>query len=151
MNILILMAGAANDFAEKGYSFPKYLIEIQNKPIIQRTIESLETVGKKITCIIKKEDQEKYYLGDTLKILCSNCNVIEVHGNTKGAVCTALFAIDEINNDEEFTFLLSVETLLIVISSIVWLQSSMVRICFDVSSIILFLVVLYFLCKYYDV
>ena len=43
MNIVILMAGSEKDFSEKG--FPKYLIEIQNKPIIQRTIESLENVG----------------------------------------------------------------------------------------------------------
>ena len=45
MNILILMAGSEKDFTEKGY--PKYLIEIQNKPMIQRTIELLETVGLK--------------------------------------------------------------------------------------------------------
>lgn len=105
MNILILMAGNANDFNEKGYSYPKYLIEIQNKPIIQRIIESLESISEKITCIIRKEDQEKYYLGDTLKILCPKCNIIEVFGETKGAICTALFAIDQINNDEELLIL----------------------------------------------
>lgn len=93
------MAGSEKDFSEKGY--PKYLIEIQNKPMIQRTIESLEKVGENITCIIRKEDQEKYFLGDTLKILCPKCKIIEVAGDTKGAVCSALFAIDEINNDEE--------------------------------------------------
>lgn len=105
MNILILMAGNAKDYEEKGYSYPKYLIEVQNKPIIQRIIESLENVSSKITCIIRKEDQEKYFLGDTLKILYPKCNIIEVAGNTKGAVCTALFAIDEINNDDELLIL----------------------------------------------
>lgn len=99
MNILILMAGSDKDFCEKGY--PKYLVEIQNKPMIQRTIELLETVGENITCIIRKEDQEKYFLGDTLKILCPKCNIIEVAGDTKGAICSALFAIDVINNNEE--------------------------------------------------
>ena len=79
MNILILMAGSDKDFCEKGY--PKYLIEIQNKPMIQRTIELLETVGDNITCIIRKEDQDKYFLGDTLKILCPTCKIIEVAGN----------------------------------------------------------------------
>lgn len=99
MNILILMAAPDRDFCEKGYL--KYMIEIQNKPMIQRTIELLEAVGDNITCIIRKEDQEKYFLGDTLKILCPKCKIIEVIGDTKGAVCSALFAIDEINNDEE--------------------------------------------------
>ena len=87
MNILILMAGSEKDFTEKGY--PKYLIEIQNKPMIQRTIELLETVGDNITCIIRKEDQDKYFLGDTLKILCPKCKIIEIAGDTKGAVCSA--------------------------------------------------------------
>lgn len=103
MNILILMAGSEKDFNEKGY--PKYLVEIQNKPMIQRTIELLESVGDNITCIIRKEDQDNNFLGDTLKILCPKCKIIEVAGNTKGAVCSALFAIDEINNDEELLIL----------------------------------------------
>ncbi len=103
MNIVILMAGSEKDFSEKG--FPKYLIEIQNKPIIQRTIESLENVGDNITCIIRKEDQDKYFLGDTLKILCPKCNIVEIAGDTKGAVCSALFAIDAINNEEELLIL----------------------------------------------
>ena len=93
------MAGSDKDFCEKGY--PKYIVEIQNKPMIQRTIELLETVGENITCIIRKEDQEKYFLGDTLKILRPKCNIIEVAGDTKGAICSALFAIDVINNNEE--------------------------------------------------
>lgn len=105
MNILVLMAGTTKDYEEKGYSYPKYLIEIQNKPIIQRIIESLENVGDKIICIIRKEDQEKYFLGDTIKILCNKCNIIEVIGETAGAVCTALFAIEEINNDDELLIL----------------------------------------------
>lgn len=105
MNILILMAGACKDFEEKGHSYPKYLLEIQNKPIIQNIIESLENVGDKITCIIRKEDQEKYYLADTLRILCPKCKTIEIMGETRGALCSALFAIDEINNDEELLIL----------------------------------------------
>ncbi len=105
MNILILMAGNASDFEENGHLYPKYLLEVQNKPIIQRIIESLEFFGDKITCIIRKEDQQKYYLGDTLKILSPKCSAIEVNGETKGAVCTALFAIDKINNDEELLIL----------------------------------------------
>ncbi len=103
MNILILMAGSEKDFTEKGY--PKYLIEIQNKPMIQRTIEHLKSVGQNITCIIRKEDQDKYFLGDTLKILCPQCNIIQVAGDTKGAVCSALFAIDNIDNDRELLIL----------------------------------------------
>ena len=104
MNIIILMAGNTKDFEEKGFLYPKYLIEIQNKPLIQRVIESLHNISENITCIIRKEDQQKYYLGDTLKIMSPHIKVVEVAGNTKGALCTALFAIDDINNEKELLF-----------------------------------------------
>ena len=105
MNIIILMAGANKDFEQKGHYYPKYLLEVEGKPIAQRIIESIENVGDKIICIIRKEDQDKYFLGDTLKILNPNCRTMEVVNDTKGAVCTALFAIDEINNNEELLIL----------------------------------------------
>lgn len=105
MNIVILMAGAGKDFEEQGHSYPKYLLEIQNKPIIQRVVESLKNLGSNVICIIRKEDQERFFLGDMMKILCPEVKVITVENLTKGAICTALFAIEEINNDEELLVL----------------------------------------------
>ena len=61
MNIVILMAGAGKDFEEQGHSYPKYLLEIQNKPIIQRVVESLKNLGSNVICIIRKEDQERFF------------------------------------------------------------------------------------------
>lgn len=101
MNIVVLLAGASDDFLEKGHSYPKYLLEIQNKPIIQRVVESLAPLDGKITFVTRKEDNDKFYFANTLKILAPNANIIEVENTTKGAVCTALFAIEQINNDEE--------------------------------------------------
>ncbi|WAV90759.1 glycosyltransferase family 2 protein [Oxalobacter aliiformigenes] len=105
MNILVLMAGPYKDSYEQNLSFPKYLVEIQHKPLIQRIIESLTKLSSNIICLIRGEDQEQSYLGDTLKILCPSCKVIEISGETKGAVCTALFAISEIDNSEELLVL----------------------------------------------
>ena len=105
MNIVILMAGAGKDFEEQGHSYPKYLLEIQNKPIIQRVVESLKNLGSNVICIIRKEDQGRVFLGDMMKILCPEVKVITVENLTKGAVCTALFAIEDINNDEELLVL----------------------------------------------
>lgn len=105
MNIVVLLAGSSEDFKEKGHFYPKYLLEIHNKPIIQRVIESLETLGGSINFVIRKEDNDKFYFGDTLKILCPKANVIEVENTTKGAVCTALFAIEQVNNDKELLVL----------------------------------------------
>ena len=41
LNILIPMAGAGKRFADAGYIFPKPLIEINNKPMIQIVLDSL--------------------------------------------------------------------------------------------------------------
>lgn len=105
MNVLVLMAGAAPDFAERGIVSPRYLIEIQNKPIVQRTLEALEKFGSSITCVIRKEEQDRYFMGDALKVMAPGLKVICVPGDTRGAVCTALFAIDDINNGEELLIL----------------------------------------------
>lgn len=105
MKVLILMAGPSEDFEQKGHAYPKYLLELQNKPIVQRIIESLENLGSEITCIVRHSDQEKYFLGDMLRILCPKIHVIEIAGSTQGAICTALFAIDQINSDEELLVL----------------------------------------------
>jgi beta-phosphoglucomutase-like phosphatase (HAD superfamily) len=41
MNVLIPMAGAGSRFAQAGYTFPKPLIEVHNKPMIQVVTDNL--------------------------------------------------------------------------------------------------------------
>lgn len=101
MNIVVLMAGPSKEFEDKGYTYPKYLLELDGEPIIQRVIESLNPLGGNISFIIRKEDDDKTYIGSALQILSPQCNVFKVNKETQGAVCSALFAIDSINNEEE--------------------------------------------------
>ncbi len=99
MNILIPMAGAGKRFADAGYVFPKPLIEIDNKPMIQWVIESLNFKANFIF-IIQKEHQEKYNIKSVLKILQPNCKIIELDHITEGAACTTLLAKKFINNSD---------------------------------------------------
>ena len=99
MNILIPMAGAGKRFFDAGYIFPKPLIEIDNKPMIQWVIESLNLQANYIF-IIQKEHQEKYNIKSVLKILQPNCKIIELDHLTEGAACTTLLAKEYINNDD---------------------------------------------------
>ena len=66
MNVLIPMAGAGKRFFDAGYVFPKPLIEVDNKPMIQWVIESLNLQANYIF-IIQKEHQEKYNIKSVLK------------------------------------------------------------------------------------
>jgi len=99
MNILIPMAGAGKRFKDAGYMFPKPIIEIQNKPMIQWVIESLK-INANYIFIVQKEHQEKFNIKSVLKILKPNCKVIELDEITEGAACTTLLAKKYINNNK---------------------------------------------------
>ena len=98
LNILIPMAGAGSRFKEAGYIFPKPLIEINNKPMIQCVIDSLNLEGNFIF-IVQKEHQDKYNINSVLKILKPNCKIIELDEITEGAACTTLLAKKYIDNN----------------------------------------------------
>ena len=92
MNVLIPMAGAGKRFLDAGYMFPKPLIEIDNKPMIQIVIESLNLDANYIF-IIQKDHQKKFNIKSVLNILKPNCKIIELDHLTEGAACTTLLAV----------------------------------------------------------
>lgn len=99
MNVLIPMAGAGSRFATAGYTFPKPLIEVNGKPMIQVVVENLN-IEAKYTFIVQKEHYEKYNLKYLLNLIAPNCNIIQVDGITEGAACTTLLAKEFINSED---------------------------------------------------
>ena len=99
MNVLVPMAGAGSRFASQGYTFPKPLIEVRGKPMIQVVVEGLN-VEAKYTYVVQKEHYEKYQLEYLLNLLTPDCNIVQVDGITEGAACTTLLAKEFIDNDE---------------------------------------------------
>jgi HAD superfamily hydrolase (TIGR01509 family) len=98
MNVLIPMAGAGSRFASQGYTFPKPLIEVRGKPMIQVVVENLN-IDANYTFIVQKEHYEKYSLQYLLNLIAPNCNIVQVDGLTEGAACTTLLAKEFIDND----------------------------------------------------
>lgn len=98
LNILIPMAGAGTRFEKAGYTFPKPLIEIHGKPMIQTVVENLN-IDAHYIFIVQKKHYEKYNLGHLLKLLAPGCQIIQTDGLTEGAACTTLLAKEYINND----------------------------------------------------
>lgn len=99
MNVLIPMAGAGSRFAEQGYTFPKPLIEVGNKPMIQVVADNLNIEANYIF-IVQKEHYEKYNLETVLNLVKPNCTIVQVEGVTEGAACTTLLAREYIDNEE---------------------------------------------------
>ena len=99
MNVLIPMAGAGSRFASQGYTFPKPLIEVKGKPMIQVVTENLN-IKANYTFIVQKEHYDKYNLNYLLPLIAPECNIVQVEGITEGAACTTLLAKEFIDNDE---------------------------------------------------
>jgi HAD superfamily hydrolase (TIGR01509 family) len=100
MNVLIPMAGAGSRFEQMGYTFPKPLIDVTGKPMIQMVTENLNIEAKYIY-IVQKEHYEKYNLKYLLNLITNNnCEIVQIDSLTEGAACTTLLAKEFIDNDE---------------------------------------------------
>jgi len=98
LNVLIPMAGAGSRFMQAGYTFPKPLIEVRGKPMIQVVVENLNIEANYIF-LVQKEHYEKYNLKYLLNLIAPNCKIVQVDGLTEGAACTSLLAKELIDTD----------------------------------------------------
>jgi dTDP-glucose pyrophosphorylase len=97
-NVLIPMAGAGSRFQQAGYTFPKPLIDVRGKPMIQTVVENLN-IDANFIFVVQKEHRIKYNLDTLLNLITPGCKIVEVEGITEGAACTTLLAKELINND----------------------------------------------------
>lgn len=104
MTTNIFLPLAANLFFDSSeFSYPKPLIEVGGKPIIQHVTDNLMSIPdpKKFIFAVNKSDDSRFHLSHTFRLL-SNCptEMVLIEGQTKGAACTALMAIDQIDSEE---------------------------------------------------
>ncbi len=98
LNIVIPMAGEGSRFVNAGYTFPKPMIEIHQKPMIQLIVESLGLKGNLIF-IVREDHLKKYNIQSLLQIISPKCKIIVINKLTEGAACTVLLAKKYINNE----------------------------------------------------
>jgi HAD superfamily hydrolase (TIGR01509 family) len=98
MNVLIPMAGEGSRFAKAGFTFPKPLIEVNGKPMIQVVIENLN-IDANFIFLVRKEHDDKFNITSMLKAIVPDCKVVLVDKLTEGAACTTLLAKELIDND----------------------------------------------------
>lgn len=97
MNVLIPMAGRGSRFEKVGYTFPKPLIDVNGKAMIQVVIENLNIDANYIFLVLK-DHYTKYNLDTFLNNICPNCKIVQVDQVTEGAACTTLLAKEHIDN-----------------------------------------------------
>lgn len=102
MNILVPMAGKSQFFSDSDYPFPLPLLEIGGLTMIERVLENLATASADVNFIfvLNQEDCRRYYLDRTLNIITGGrCHIVKLEGETRGSACSALMAIDFVNNN----------------------------------------------------
>ncbi len=94
LTIVIPMGGEGRRFAEAGYTFPKPLIEIDRRPMIELVVDNLRpTEPHQFVFVCRKDHVDQYSLADVLKQISPGCRVVTMGGPTGGALCSVLLGL----------------------------------------------------------
>jgi len=103
MNIVIPMAGRGSRFIAAGYKYPKPLIPVGGKPMIEWVVENIRPSRlHRFIFICLAEHLVQYpEVPETLRAICPGCEILSVNTVTEGAACTVLLARGLIDNNDQ--------------------------------------------------
>ena len=96
--LIIPMSGLGRRFIKAGYKIPKFLIEVENKPVISHILDSFPNLEKVI--FICNEDQlkdKKLNLENRLLKIKNNAKIYSIKTHTKGPVYSLIQVIESID------------------------------------------------------
>jgi NDP-sugar pyrophosphorylase family protein len=107
LKIIIPLAGSSELFINSGYHYPKPLIEINGKTMIEWVLANPSNIKRQhqFIFIIKEDDVIKFHLDNTLKLICPGCEIIKLKKSTSGGLCSVLMAIDKIKSEDSMLIL----------------------------------------------
>lgn len=103
LQVLIPLQSRTPFYPKEEFYFPKPLVEIQGRPMVEWVIEGItNSFGKcKFIFIVDKHDVDEYSLdGVLLNAAGGDSTIIKRNGPTSGAVCSSLLAIDAIEDND---------------------------------------------------
>lgn len=100
INVLIPSMGKSLFF--KDSYFPKPMIEVGGKTMLEQVVENYNTLEqKKFIFVFEQGDCSEFHLDDSARILTQpETSIFVLENQTSGALCTCLMAVREINKDE---------------------------------------------------
>jgi NDP-sugar pyrophosphorylase family protein len=102
LQIVVPLGGKASRFQERGYTFPKPLIEIGNQSMIELVLQNLAPPQPyRYIFICRKDHLTEFYLGDMLELLEPGSHVIPLEHETAGALCSVMLATDMLDRNDE--------------------------------------------------
>jgi NDP-sugar pyrophosphorylase family protein len=101
-NIVIPMGGEGKRFAECGYTFPKPLVEIAGRSMVEIVVQNLvPKEAHRFIFICNRDHLDKYALGEVLHLISPGCRIVSIRGQTAGALCSVLLAMEYLDSDDE--------------------------------------------------
>ena len=103
MQILIPISGYSTFFPKEEFYFPKPLIDIAGKPMIELVVGQLQQQfsDAHFIFVVDRDDIRSFSLDRTLTLLSgSDADIVEKPGNTSGALCSCLLAVDTLDLDQ---------------------------------------------------
>ncbi len=104
MKIVLLLSGDNKSFQDAGFLYPKPLVEIHGKTVVQRVIETLNPLiqqGWELIAVLRKEDIQRYHLDKVVQLLAPKSKVVPINTKTAGAACSVLLAGSHFEPDEK--------------------------------------------------
>ncbi len=101
LNVLVLLAGGGAAFQEAGAPYPKNLVEISGRALFDHVLEPLGSLAAKgnLVCMVTEEECRRWHTDAAVQLQYPVATILFARTPTGGAACTALLAIDKINNE----------------------------------------------------
>ena len=101
MIVCIPLAGEGSRFRDKGYTFPKPLITIRNKPMLQWVVESINMPWATHLFICRDPDATNYRMGEMCAQVTPKSVVHVLSQPTSGAATTVLAGLNTLERTDE--------------------------------------------------
>jgi NDP-sugar pyrophosphorylase family protein len=95
--------GGPAQFDSEEFQYPKPLIEIDGRPLIEQVVRCFDGIEqeKQYIFVVNSDDCKQYHLDSVLELITGHgCVIIQLEKPTQGAACSALMAIEYIDNNE---------------------------------------------------
>lgn len=102
IHIVVPMGGDGRKFAERGYTFPKPLVEIGGKPLIEIVVRNLTPrEPHQFVFVCRQEHVQNYALADVLRLVAPGCHIVTMRQPTAGALCSVLLGMEYLAHEDE--------------------------------------------------
>jgi NDP-sugar pyrophosphorylase family protein len=102
LTIVVPIAGEAKRFADRGYTFPKPLIEIEGRPMIEIVVGNVTPAEPhRFVFVCRAEHLARFALTEVLALVAPGSAIVPMAQPTAGALCSVLLAAEHIASDDE--------------------------------------------------